>query len=76
MKLPLLNKIKKDKLLKNELRRAHFMIALLAIGIALLTMICSTGYTDFSPVLTTSLIILSCAIALISLFVVIRLSRK
>jgi len=76
MRKDLLKKIKKELIIKNELRRAHLMIALLAIGIVLLVLVNSAGYTAFSNALTVSLVVLSLIIALISLFVVVNLSKK
>lgn len=76
MNKTLFKTIKKNKLFVNELRRAHFMIALLAIGIALLVSINSMAYFGIGVVLTTSLIVLSVTIAFTSLSVVVGLSVK
>lgn len=76
MKKDILKKIGKNAPLKNELLRAHIMIMMLAICVALLTIINATGYSEFNNLLTASLILLSSVIALLSLFVVVRLTTK
>jgi len=76
MNKSLFKTIKKNKLFVNELRRAHFMIAMLAIGIALLVSINSMAYFGIGSVLTVSLIVLAIIIALTSFSVVIGLSVK
>lgn len=68
-------KLSKEKLV-SELRRAHFMVVFLAIGVALLALINSAGTSMFSNVLTILLVILTALIALISVVVVINLSLK
>jgi len=69
-------KFKKNKEFVNELRRAHFMIALLAIGIALLVSVNSMAYFGVGTLLTVSLIVLSILISITSIIVVIGLSSK
>ncbi len=76
MKKDLLRKFKKDVLLKKELRRAHFMIILLAVGIMLLTLINRLGYIELNDALAVSLVVLSGFVAIISGFIVFRLSSK
>ena len=76
MNKKLFKTIRKNKEFVNELRRAHFMIALLAIGIALLVSINSMAFFGVGAFLTVSLIVLSIVIALTSLAVVIGLSSK
>jgi len=76
MNKKLFKTIKKNKQFVNELRRAHFMIALLAIGIALLVSINSMAYFGVGTFLTVSLIVLSIIIAITSIAVVIGLSVK
>jgi len=76
MNKKLFKTIRKNKEFVNELRRAHFMIALLAIGIALLVSINSMAFFGVGAFLTVSLIVLSIVIALTSLAVVIGLSTK
>ncbi len=68
-------KISKEKLV-HELSRAHFMIILLSVGIALLAIINSAGTSTFSNVLTVILVALSSLIALTSIVVVVNLTRK
>lgn len=68
-------KVSKEKLVR-ELSRAHFMIILLAVGIALLAIINSTGTSTFSNVLTVILVVLASLIAITSIFVTINLMRK
>ena len=69
-------KFKNNKEFVNELRRAHFMIALLAIGIALLVSVNSMAYFGVGTLLTVSLIVLSILISITSIIVVIGLSSK
>jgi len=76
MNKKLFKTIQKNKQFVNELRRAHFMIALLAIGIALLVSINSMAFFGVGTFLTISLIVLSIVIALTSIAVVIGLSTK
>lgn len=76
MNKKLFKKFKKNKEFVNELRRAHFMIALLAIGIALLVSVNAMAYYGVGTFLTVSLIVLSIIIAATSLAVVIGLSIK
>jgi len=76
MNKKLFKTIQKNKQFVNELRRAHFMIALLAIGIALLVSINSMAFFGVGAFLTISLIVLSIVIALTSIAVVIGLSTK
>lgn len=68
-------KISKEKLV-HELTRAHFMIILLAVGIALLAIINSAGTSTFSNVLTIILVVLSSLIAVTSIVVTINLTRR
>lgn len=68
-------KSSKEKLI-SELRRAHFMVVLLAVGVALLAIINSAGTSTFSDVLTIILVVLSALIALTSIVVVVNLSLK
>lgn len=70
-----LKKVSKEKLI-NELRRAHFMVVLLAVGVGLLAIINSAGTSTFSNVLTVILVTLCGLIALTSLVVLINLSIK
>lgn len=76
MKKDLLKKIKKDDLLKRELRRAHFMILLLAVGIMLLTFVNTFGHVELGDALAVSLIVLSGFVAIISGLIVFRLAGK
>jgi|GEM_PF-3146111 len=76
MNKTLFKTIKKNKLFVNELRRAHFMIAMLAIGIALLVSINSMAFFGIGAILTVSLIVLSIIIAITSFSVVVGLSLK
>jgi hypothetical protein len=76
MNKKLFKTIQKNKQFVNELRRAHFMIALLAIGIALLVSINSMAFFGVGAFLTVSLIVLSIVIAATSLAIVIGLSTK
>jgi len=76
MNKTLFKTIKKNKLFVNELRRAHFMIAMLAIGIALLVSINSMAFFGIGAILTISLIVLCIIIAITSFSVVIGLSLK
>ena len=67
---------KKNQQFVNELRRAHSMIALLAIGVALLVTINSMQFFDIGQFLVVSLIVLSILVAVTSLGVVFGLSSK
>ncbi len=69
-------KIKKDKQIRNELQRAHFMIVLLSVG---LIMILGTSRLDSyvpNALLSDTMMVLLGIIALISLFVLIALTKK
>ena len=74
MKKAFIQKVKKDKNLVKELRRAHLMIVLLALGVGLLTgvLIKDTVITQLLGVIT---IALTSLVGLISIFVIIRLSK-
>ena len=76
MKKDLLKKIKKDDLLKKELRRAHFMILVLAVGIMLLTFVNTFGHIELGEALAASLLVLSGLVAIISGLIVFRLTGK
>lgn len=68
-------KFSKEKLL-SELKRAHLMIFLLAIGVGLLAIVNSTGTSVFSNALTYVFAAACGLIALISIFIFVRLSLK
>jgi len=68
-------KLSKEKLL-SELRRAHVMVFLLALGVGLLAIVNSTGTSVFSDVLTYIFVALCLLIALTSVFVFVNLSLK
>lgn len=74
MNKTLLTKIKKDKNIINELRRAHLIIAVLAFGVGLLTgvLIKADLITHVLGSITIALVSL---VGLISLFVVVKISK-
>jgi len=76
MNKTLFKTIKKNKQITAELRRAHLMVALLSVGIAMMVIINYMAYDVIDIYMTISLVVLSVIIAATSLGVVIGLSLK
>ena len=74
MKKALIKKIKTDKNLVKELRRAHFIIVLLALGVGMLTgvLIKTNVIMQALGVITIALVTV---VGLISIFVIVRISK-
>jgi hypothetical protein len=66
----------KDKVLRNELARAHGMIILLVAALMLILGISNTSDTTFDPTLTLTAIILLGVVGLLSLSVIASILTK